>query len=67
MHPGPVDTEMFRAVFPDPAALNARLARVPMKRVRTIEEIVHGVLFLPSDEVAYISALTGDRRPPDNM
>jgi 3alpha(or 20beta)-hydroxysteroid dehydrogenase len=55
VHPGPVDTEMFRAAFPDPAALNARLARVPMKRAGTIEEIVNGVLFLASDEAAYIT------------
>lgn len=55
-HPGPVDTEMFRAAFPDPAALNARLARVPMKRAGTIEEIVNGVLFLASDESSYVTA-----------
>jgi 3alpha(or 20beta)-hydroxysteroid dehydrogenase len=56
VHPGPVDTEMFRAAFPDPAALNARLARVPMKRAGTIEEIVNGVLFLASDESSYVTA-----------
>ncbi len=56
VHPGPVDTEMFRAAFPDPAALNARLARVPMKRAGTIKEIVNGVLFLASDESSYVTA-----------
>ncbi|MEX2616193.1 MAG: glucose 1-dehydrogenase [Alphaproteobacteria bacterium] len=55
VHPGPVDTEMFRAAFPDPQALKARLNRVPMKRAGTIGEIVNGVLFLASDEAAYIT------------
>lgn len=55
VHPGPVDTEMFRAAFPDADTLAARLQRVPMKRAGTIAEIVNGVLFLASDEAAYIT------------
>lgn len=56
VHPGPVDTEMFRAAFPNPEALAARLERVPMKRAGTIDEIVNGVLFLASDKSSYVTA-----------
>ena len=55
VHPGPVDTAMFRAAFPTPEALDRRLARVPMKRAGTIDEVVQGVLFLASDEASYIT------------
>lgn len=55
VHPGPVDTEMFRNAFSDPDALAKRLARVPMRRAGTIDEIVNGVLFLASDEAAYVT------------
>ena len=32
VHPGLVDTVMFRAAFPTPVALDQRLSRVPMRR-----------------------------------
>lgn len=47
---------MFRAAFPAPEALDKRLSRVsPMKRAGSIDEVVHGVLFLASDESSYIT------------
>lgn len=55
VHPGPVDTEMFRAAFADPDALEKRLARVPMNRAGTVEEVVAGVLFLASDDASYVT------------
>lgn len=55
VHPGPVDTVMFRQAFADPDALAKRLARVPLNRAGTIEEIVAGVLFLASDESSYVT------------
>lgn len=55
VHPGPVDTEMFRNAFADPNALAKRLSRVPMRRTGTVDEIVNGVLFLASDESAYVT------------
>jgi len=55
VHPGPVDTEMFRAAFPTPEALDERLSRVPMKRAGSIDEVVQGVLFLASDESSYVT------------
>lgn len=55
VHPGPVDTEMFRAAFAEPEALEKRLARVPMHRAGSIDEVVSGVLYLASDESSYIT------------
>ncbi|MBG05143.1 MAG: cyclopentanol dehydrogenase [Rhodospirillaceae bacterium] len=55
VHPGPVDTAMFRAAFPTPEALDERLSRVPMKRAGSVDEVVQGVLFLASDESSYIT------------
>jgi NAD(P)-dependent dehydrogenase (short-subunit alcohol dehydrogenase family) len=55
VHPGPVDTEMFRAAFAEPDALAKRLSRVPMNRAGTIDEIVSGVLYLASDESSYVT------------
>ena len=55
VHPGPVDTAMFRAAFPTNDALSSRLSRVPMNRAGTIDEVVAGVLFLASDESSYIT------------
>lgn len=55
VHPGPVDTEMFRNAFAAPDALASRLARVPMNRAGTIDEVVNGVLFLASDESSYVT------------
>ncbi len=55
VHPGPIDTEMFRAAFPTNDALSGRLSRVPMNRAGTIDEVVAGILFLASDESSYIT------------
>lgn len=55
VHPGPVDTDMFRAAFSTPEALDERLSRVPMRRAGTIDEVVSGVLFLASDDSSYIT------------
>ena len=55
VHPGPVDTEMFRNAFADPDDLAKRLSRVPMRRAALIEEIVAGVIFLASDDSSYVT------------
>jgi NAD(P)-dependent dehydrogenase (short-subunit alcohol dehydrogenase family) len=55
VHPGPVDTDMFHSAFPDPAALQRRLDRIPMRRMGTVDEIVAAVLFLASDDSSYMS------------
>jgi 3alpha(or 20beta)-hydroxysteroid dehydrogenase len=56
LHPGPTDGGMLRKTFaPDPAAIAKRLERVPMGRLARVEEIVAGVIFLASDEAAFMT------------
>ncbi len=56
LHPGPTDGGMLRHSFaPDPASLAKRLERVPMGRLGRVEEIVAGVVFLASDESAFMT------------
>jgi len=53
IHPGPVDTEMFHAAFPDKDVMARRLARIPLGRMGTVPEIVAAVLYFASDESGY--------------
>jgi NAD(P)-dependent dehydrogenase (short-subunit alcohol dehydrogenase family) len=55
VHPGPIDTEMLHAAIPDPAVLKRRLERVPLGRMGTVDEVVRLVLYLASDESAYMT------------
>jgi cyclopentanol dehydrogenase len=53
--PGPIDTEMIHAAMSDPKVLAERLSRVPLGRLGTIDEIVAAVMFLASDDSAYMT------------
>lgn len=53
--PGPIDTEMIHATMSDPKVLAERLSRVPLGRLGTIDEIVAAVMFLASDDSAYMT------------
>jgi 3alpha(or 20beta)-hydroxysteroid dehydrogenase len=53
--PGPIDTEMIHAAMSDPKVLAERLSRVPLGRLGTIDEIIAAVMFLASDESAYMT------------
>ena len=55
VHPGPIDTEMLHAAMPDPEVLQRRLQRVPLGRMGTVDEVVRLVLYLASDESAYMT------------
>lgn len=56
--PGYTDTEMVRAVAPP--ILEKIIARVPLGRLATPDEIAHAVLFLVSEEAGYITGATLD-------
>jgi len=53
VHPGPIDTEMLKVRTPEQNAQRAQ--QVPMKRMGTAEEVARLVLFLLSDDSAYIT------------
>ncbi|MGH7212084.1 MAG: SDR family NAD(P)-dependent oxidoreductase, partial [Acetobacteraceae bacterium] len=53
IHPGPIDTEMLKVRTP--AQNRERLQMVPMKRMGTADEVGKLVLFLLSDDSAYIT------------
>jgi NAD(P)-dependent dehydrogenase (short-subunit alcohol dehydrogenase family) len=55
VHPGPIDTEMLHAAMPDPEVLQRRLQRVPLGRMGTVDEVVRLVLYLASDESAFMT------------
>src|SRR2546428_5093975 len=55
VHPGPIDTEMLHSAIPDKDALERRLQRVPLGRMGTVAEIVTAVLYLASDDSAYMT------------
>lgn len=53
VHPGPIDTALLRAAFPDPASLAQRLSRVPLGRAGTLDEIVAAILYFAADDSAF--------------
>ncbi len=55
VHPGFVMTPLTKGIFSDPAIINPRLAQVPMGRLGTVDEIANGILFLASDESAFVA------------
>ena len=56
IHPGPIDTPMIREGHADPEAMaQQRLSLVPMGRLGTVDDIAYGVLYLASDEAAYVT------------
>jgi NAD(P)-dependent dehydrogenase (short-subunit alcohol dehydrogenase family) len=56
--PGPVLTAHVEAFFPEPAARAARLARVPLGRFGTPEDVAGLASFLASDDSAWLTGQT---------
>ncbi|HSW06692.1 SDR family NAD(P)-dependent oxidoreductase [Aquabacterium sp.] len=57
IHPGPIDGELLRSVRSDPAALERRLARIPMARLGQAAEVAAAALYLASDEASYTTGV----------
>ena len=55
VHPGPIDTPMIQEAQSDPAQRRARLQLIPLGRIGTAEDIAYGVLYLASDEAAFVT------------
>ena len=55
VHPGPVRTPMTESTYSDPDMLAQRLRSMPLGRLGTSEDIAYGVLYLASDEAAYMT------------
>ena len=55
VHPGPIVTPMTEAARADPARYEMMLSRIPMGRYGQPEEVAYGVLYLASDESAWVT------------
>jgi cyclopentanol dehydrogenase len=55
VHPGPIETPMIQDSLDDPAQLEERLQRIPMRRIGTVTDVAYGVLYLASDESSFVT------------
>ena len=55
VHPGYADTPLTREVFAPPEVREALLRRTPMRRLGTADDIAWGILYLASDESAFVT------------
>ena len=55
VHPGRIVTEMTREGLDEPGANESWMRRIPMQRLGTVDDVANGVLFLASDESAYMT------------
>ena len=55
VHPGYAMTPLNKEPLAEPGALEVVLGKTPMGRLGTAEEIANGILFLASDESAYMT------------
>jgi cyclopentanol dehydrogenase len=55
VHPGPIVTPMNETARADPERYQMMLSRIPMGRYGQPEEVAYGVLYLASDESAYMT------------
>ena len=56
IHPGSIDTEMSHQIWQgEEQNREAAIARTPLGRIGTTEDIAYGVLFLASDESSFMT------------
>src|SRR2546426_88110 len=56
VHPGPIVTAMTERHRADPATYQLMLSRIPLGRYGEPEEVAYAVLYLASDESAFVTA-----------
>jgi NAD(P)-dependent dehydrogenase (short-subunit alcohol dehydrogenase family) len=50
-----MNTEIVRQAIPNPEALKERVKSIPLGRLVEPEEVAYAVLYLASDEAAYVT------------
>jgi cyclopentanol dehydrogenase len=55
VHPGPIATAMTERRRADPEASRKMLSRIPLGRFGESDEVAYGVLYLASDEAAFVT------------
>jgi NAD(P)-dependent dehydrogenase (short-subunit alcohol dehydrogenase family) len=55
VHPGPIVTPMTERRRADPTVYRRMLSRIPLGRYGKPDEVAHGVLYLASDESAFVT------------
>jgi NAD(P)-dependent dehydrogenase (short-subunit alcohol dehydrogenase family) len=58
VHPSTVDTPLVRAVLADPRKRAERLGEVPLGRLATVADVANALVFLASDEAAFINGVS---------
>lgn len=57
INPSTVDTPFVQELFKDPERKKERLGEVPLGRLATVEDVAHAVLYLASEEAAFINGV----------